>query len=170
MFWIWQKFNIWIFLWLACVLCLYISHVEHSHFCFTTFYTQNSEATFCKFSQHLYNVDFLIWVGGSNNQYIRLFQMNKALLALSISFHFLDTFQPRSWRIFINKGVLSCQNLIETGKHISYTHYLSTLVLPRLNILHWIFKDQPDLVFEWIFLLIINGNLNPGNIFWNTNT
>ena len=154
LFWIWQKFNIWIFLWLACVLCLYIFLVEHSNFSLTTFYTQNSDDTFCKCSHNFYRFS-----------YLNTFVLNEWSIFSSTSLHFLDTFQPKSWRIFINKGVLSCQNLNEIGKHISYTHYLSTRVLPRINILHWIFKDQPDLVFEWIFLLIINGNLNPGTIF-----
>ena len=71
LFWIWQKFNIWIFLWLACVLCLYIFLVEHSNFSLTTFYTQNSDDTFCKFSQIFYCFS-----------YLSQSQMNKGFLAL----------------------------------------------------------------------------------------
>ena len=99
LFWIWHRFNIWIFLWLSCVLCLYIFHVEQSHFCFTTFYTKNSEETFCKFSQNFYWFSYLA-ESQYNNQHFPLTWIKITALA----FHFLDTFQPRSWRIFINKG------------------------------------------------------------------
>ena len=53
------------------VLCLYIFHVEHSHFCFKTFYTENSDDTFCKFSQIFYCFS-----------YLSQSQMNKGFLAL----------------------------------------------------------------------------------------